>query len=299
MPTGRVRAALRALSLARRIDATRRLEGAALARAGEAVARTWATVDPAPAAVARVVEARRRIAALDAATSASLDQDRADYASVAVRVQPLVITRGLAARVILRHQRRVALRHLDATHADLGRATLDGTAGLPAAAVPHILDEAIASARADLAAAERERAELLAPLGGSLLPHGLATVVTEGSAFGRAVWTQLRGQLLPRAPALAGLVVGWWVAHTYTDSRWKAALHRFGFGDGGTTVVSPETYERMRFWLPLLAAAACAYAGSRLAALIRRRYGSAADGGSALSASHSGEGAPLRTPPVA
>jgi hypothetical protein len=33
--------------------------------------------------------------------------------------------------------------------------------------------------------------------------------------------------------------------------------------------VSGSTYKAMQFWLPLLAAAACAYAGQRIAAAMR------------------------------
>jgi hypothetical protein len=93
-----------------------------------------------------------------------------------------------------------------------------------------------------------------------------ARVVTESLGFGRAVLVQLRSHLLPKAPALAGLAVGWWIARTYTDSHLQSVLRSLGIGKGGTRVVSSSTYEAMRFWLPLLAAALCAYLGERLAA---------------------------------
>jgi hypothetical protein len=83
--------------------------------------------------------------------------------------------------------------------------------------------------------------------------------------FGRALLGQLRSQLLPRAPALAGLAVGWWIANTYTDSHFRSVLRSVGIGQGGTRVVSSATYDAMRFWLPLLAAALCAYLGDRIA----------------------------------
>jgi len=72
--------------------------------------------------------------------------------------------------------------------------------------------------------------------------------------------------------ALAGLAAGWWVTHTYTTSRPRALLRSLGIGSGGTQVISAETYERMRFWLPILAAAVCAYLGDRIARWIRQRY---------------------------
>jgi hypothetical protein len=63
--------------------------------------------------------------------------------------------------------------------------------------------------------------------------------------------------------------VGWWIANTYTDSRWKSLARSLGIGSGGTHVVSGETYRAMSFWLPLLAAAVCAYLGDRIAAAWR------------------------------
>jgi hypothetical protein len=84
------------------------------------------------------------------------------------------------------------------------------------------------------------------------------------AALGGAVWEQLRSHLLPKAPALVGMAVGWWIADTYTDSHIRSALRTIGIGSGGTHVVSGSTYRAMTFWLPLLAAAVCAYAGERL-----------------------------------
>jgi len=78
--------------------------------------------------------------------------------------------------------------------------------------------------------------------------------------------------MIPRASALAGLAAGWWVTHTYTTSRPRSLLSSLGIGSGGTHVVSSDTYQSMRFWLPLLAAAVCAYLGDRLARWIRQRY---------------------------
>jgi len=87
----------------------------------------------------------------------------------------------------------------------------------------------------------------------------------EGRALGAAVLQQLRGALLPRASALAGLAAGWWVASTYTDSHLRSVMNTVGLGRGGTHVVSGTTYKAMNFWLPILAAAICAYLGERLA----------------------------------
>ena len=93
----------------------------------------------------------------------------------------------------------------------------------------------------------------------------------EGAAFGRAFWDQLKPHLFPRASALAGLAVGWWVTQTYTDSHWRSALRSLGIGHGGTHVVSRGTYRAMSFWLPVLAAAVCAYLGDRLCRALTRK----------------------------
>ena len=79
-----------------------------------------------------------------------------------------------------------------------------------------------------------------------------------------AVWGQLRSHLFPKAPALVGMAVGWWIANTYTDSRFRSALRSMGLASGGTHVVSGSTYRAMTFWLPLLSAALCAYIGERV-----------------------------------
>jgi hypothetical protein len=87
---------------------------------------------------------------------------------------------------------------------------------------------------------------------------------------------QLRSMLLPKAPALAGMAMGWWIANTYTDSHVRSVLRSVGIGSGGTRVVSGSAYKAMSFWLPLLAAAMCAYLGERLAAYYRQRGGTEA-----------------------
>ena len=45
--------------------------------------------------------------------------------------------------------------------------------------------------------------------------------------------------------------------------------------------MSGSTYRAMSFWLPLLAAALCAYLGERLAAYYRERTGPVAESGEA------------------
>ena len=97
---------------------------------------------------------------------------------------------------------------------------------------------------------------------------------TEVALFVKAFKKQLRDRLFPRLPGLMGLAAGWWVANTYTDSHWKSALRSVGIGDGGTHVVSGETYRIMMLGLPILSAAGCAYLSDRLAHFVRERYAS-------------------------
>jgi hypothetical protein len=159
------------------------------------------------------------------------DADRTDSALVDGWMLPLVTVRGVATRAVLRHRIARGHRQLRVRYEALGRGAATGP-GDPVDPQPH-------------------------------------AVVEEAGRFGRAFWNQLRPALLPKAPALAGLAVGWWIANTYTDSRWKSLARSIGIGSGGTTVVSGETYRAMRFWLPLLAAAVCAYLGDRIAAGVR------------------------------
>jgi hypothetical protein len=170
----------------------------------------------------------------------SYEADRADAESVDLWALPLVTIRGVATRAVLRH--RIARGHcrLGSRYEALGREAVAGEGG----------------------------ADPLAPVAGK--PEAeRRTVRREATRFGRAFWGQLRPALLPKAPALTGLAVGWWIANTYTDSRWKSLARSVGIGSGGTTVVSADTYRAMRFWLPLLAAAVCAYLADRIAAALR------------------------------
>jgi hypothetical protein len=236
-------------------------EREALARAGESFAAT--PHPPAdPAAQALLADIRRLGRELDghsAAVARSMEDDRADLVSVARWMRPLVVVRGLCARAVLRHQAARCIRDLRPLHERLGALAL----GQPAAWV---------AAPAEQQTAVASRTFRLAPLGGAALPGWLGVVASETKALGQALVKQLRGQLLPRASALAGLAAGWWVAHTYTDSRPRAVLRSIGIGKGGTHVVSGDTYQAMSFWLPILAAAICAYLGDRIARRVRQHY---------------------------
>ena len=250
-------------------------EREALARAGESFAAT--PHPPADAAAqALLADVRRLGRELDghsAAVARSMEDDRADLVSVARWMRPLVVVRGLCARAVLRHHATRRLRDLRPLHERLGAIALAQPGDWAAAGgIPGTLVDAIRGARAEQQTAVASRTLRLAPLGGAALPGWLGVVASETKALGQALVKQLRGQLLPRASALAGLAAGWWVAHTYTDSRPRAVLRSIGIGKGGTHVVSGDTYQAMSFWLPILAAAICAYLGDRIARRVRQHY---------------------------
>jgi len=213
--------------------------------------------------------------AVQNALAASLEQDRADYPPASSWAKPVVVARGLLARLVLRDRARRLGNVLRPLHRALGAASLgnrleapNGTTRPEAAG----LAREIAEQRRDLEAAEAERLRLLAPWGGKALPDWAHRVLNEGLAIGVAIGKEARVRLLPRLPGLVGLGAGWWVAHAFTASYWDRLTDGVGLRRGGPTVVSADTYRSLQFWVPLLAAAICAYLGSRLSASVERRY---------------------------
>jgi hypothetical protein len=191
---------------------------------------------------------------------ASLAADRDDLVVVAPWIKPVVLLRGVCVRLVLRHRRAAMRREMEPHFIALGKL---------AAAEPEYwypLEREVTAVRARNAGLLAERERRLAPFGTTAFPVWSARLVAESIGFGRAVLAQLRAHFLPKAPALVGLAVGWWIAQTYTDSHLRSMLRSIGIGKGGTRVVSSSTYEAMSFCLPLLAAALCAYLGERLAA---------------------------------
>ena len=218
--------------------------------------------------LAEIAESERRAAALVAEDLASLEADRADVREVAGWAKPVVVVRGLCTRLVLRHrgsiERRAQWRRLEV----LGELVTGSAAS--AAASGTLVGEVLAL-RERLALMASERGRWGAPYGGSAIPHWASKAACETQGFGLAILKQLRSHLFPKAPAIAGVCVGWWIANTYTDSHLRSTLRSLGIGSGGTRVVSSSTYEAMTFWLPLLAAALCAYLGERLGAYYRAR----------------------------
>jgi hypothetical protein len=249
-----------------RIDERRAQQrlGEALVAARESSARTRPSFD-------EVAEFSLDVAAIESAMADSLDDDRNDFGAVAAWIRPLVILRGLAVRAVLRHRLLRARKERAAACGRLGAVALsagplDGNGTVAEAAA------AARAGRSRIDAAQAAERKLLAPFGGALFPGAVRRAGRESFAFSKTVAKELRGQFLPRLPALAGLLAGWWIATTFTDSQFSATLHSWGIGSGPRRAVSSETLSAMKFWLPILAAALCSYAGGRLGALVRSRY---------------------------
>jgi hypothetical protein len=64
---------------------------------------------------------------------------------------------------------------------------------------------------------------------------------------------------IPGVSAIAGLVVGSWVASTFTNSPIKGFLSSWGLMKGGTHVVSTTTYKFISVFLPISATVITAY----------------------------------------
>jgi hypothetical protein len=239
-----------------------RVERAALGRLGREVVRAKANGGDGELQrlVDQVATVHGRIEALRAERGSSVAADRADMAVVSAWVRPAVIVRGVATRLVLRHHGATVRRMLRPLYEAIGRRAANR------AEFWYPLEREVTMVRGAIARVRAERERYVAPYGDPALPRWTRGVGREALGFGQAVGRQLRGQFLPKAPAIAGLVAGWWVANTYTDSHLKSALRSLGLGSGGTRVVSSSTYDAMHFWLPLLAAALCAYLGERIGA---------------------------------
>jgi hypothetical protein len=263
----------------------RRREAKALLRLGEGVSGLTLVGqdDEAKAAVSALAAAQGKRRVLDEALHASLETDRSDYAAVPRWAQGAVVLRGLLDRALLRTRVRRVAADLRAAQTQVGllaatgRVLAAGPGAAPGAA-PVSPDQASALNQlwTQTLAAEQSKAALLGQLGGRVFPAWLDTAAREGAGLAAAIGREAYGKFLPRLPALAGMAVGWWVAHAYTDSHVDAVLSRVGLRKGGTHVISSERLQSLAFWLPLVVGASCSYLSARLSAAIEARYGAAA-----------------------
>ena len=228
----------------------RRQERTALRRLGEAVAAGPEGREPGEVAslAAELAADRRRLDRFAAEAADSVEADRADLRAVAGWMRPVVIARGVCARAVIRHRAEGLVPRPQCAP---GAARVAGDS------------DHVHAARASLVRMRLERERRLASFGETAHPAWARQAAVESAGLAQALLVQLRAALLPKAPALAGMAVGWWIANTYTDSHVRSALRSVGIGSGGTHVVSGSTFKMMSFWLPLVAAAVCAYLGER------------------------------------
>ncbi len=259
------------------MERARRREGKLLERLGESVSprESSSREDDVRKLLAEAAGLENDLAAVRSGMAASLEQDRDDYALASSRAKAVVVARGLLTRLVLHDRARRIGNALRPLHRALGAASLDGRLEAPEGTTrPESagLAEEIARQRSDFKAAEAERLRLLAPWGGKALPVWADGALKEGVAAGTAIGREARVRLVPRLPGLVGLAAGWWVAHAFTASYWDRLTDGLGLRSGGPTVVSADAYRSLQFWVPLLAAAICAYLGSRLSAFVEKRY---------------------------
>lgn len=76
---------------------------------------------------------------------------------------------------------------------------------------------------------------------------------------------------IPGASAVAALLVGGWVASTFTTSPVYATLASWGLMRGGTRVVSGGTYRFLSLFLPVIAAGITAYSVQKLLKYFREK----------------------------
>jgi len=262
----RVSAGIAAFRFSRRERRALREHGFALQKLGESLGSRDDLEIRLSASLHEVGERRSKCDALTRSLGQSLEDDRTDYAEVPAFVRPLVILRGFAHRGVLRSRLYRARKDLAAAWERLGGDALDDSSlTVPAA-------ELARAARSAALRACEERERVLAPYGGAALPPAVSRGAREASHLTRSLAKEVRGALVPRLPAVAGMGVGWWVANTFTDSSFSATLHSLGIGSGPRYAVTTDQYQLMHFWLPIAAAATCSYLGNRLGALVRARY---------------------------
>ncbi len=252
----------------------RRQATTALLRAGEVMAQgSPSNLDDRARTLFQVAQEKLRLLKMrKEAKESSLSVDQNDYAVASRWARPLVIVRGLAARAVLRDQIRKGRRELRSAYLNLATYAFDDDIQPLRASVPDALANQVIAMRAEAARAMLKRDALVAPFGGRALPRLSHWIAREIALFASITATELKNRFLLRLPAFAGLVVGWWIPRTFSQSRSPGILRLLGIGQTGKRYLPPDTFRRLSFWLPVLASIVCAYLASRLGAFIRKRY---------------------------
>jgi hypothetical protein len=76
---------------------------------------------------------------------------------------------------------------------------------------------------------------------------------------------------IPGVSAITGILVGSWVASTFTNSPIKGYLSSWGLMKGGTHVVSTTTYRFLSVFLPIIVTAITAYIVQKVLKIYRER----------------------------
>jgi hypothetical protein len=278
MSLARLKVAFAALGLEGRAKKAERREASALVKAGEHVFAalraeldTGALVPRASELVAKLRLIETQAATLSVGLEESLARDRDDFARASQAMRWVVVVRGVFDRILLRGDLRRQERERPALERELGRVAFDGEHPTLRALVPDAIAKQITDARADAASARTERAKSLKPFGGQPLPGWLGATLHEVRVFLGFVWEQLSKKFFLRAPALAGLLVGWWLGRSFSSSEAATWVHQhigLDVRDRGEV----ETKARLAFWLPLFAAALCSYIAAFVALRVQRKY---------------------------
>ncbi|GEM_PF-1254096 len=95
-------------------------------------------------------------------------------------------------------------------------------------------------------------------------------IVSETKQLSYVLVRQVFNQI-PSISGIAALMIGGWVASTFTASPWKATLARWGLMKGGKHLVSNQMYQFLSVVLPILVAAVTAYLVQKLLKTVRER----------------------------
>ena len=95
-------------------------------------------------------------------------------------------------------------------------------------------------------------------------------IVNEVKQLSHALVMQVFNQI-PGVSGVAALMIGGWVASTFTTSPWKAMLARWGLVKGGTHLVSGQMYQFLSVVLPIIVAALTAYLVQKSLKTVRER----------------------------